>query len=198
MVWRDIRDDGDVRAALHRVQLEGAELQHSEIVRLYLRYLAQQRVADVAAEMDGVTRVLQKLGYNGGCGGLAVAAGYGDRAAWAQREEHLHLRGNNASARLGIFKMLVKRHETGRAEYNIMVKPVKVLFPQLELCAHVDKLQTLHAHIGEGALVADSHVAAAAQQKPDERGVAHAHADNGDAFSFQALYVIIQCQGIAS
>ena len=40
MVRRDVSDDRDVRAAVHAVQLEAAELQHGEIIRQYVRRFA--------------------------------------------------------------------------------------------------------------------------------------------------------------
>ena len=40
MVRRDVSDDRDVRAAVHAVQLEAAELQHGEIVRQDIRRFA--------------------------------------------------------------------------------------------------------------------------------------------------------------
>ena len=84
MVWRDVGHDGDIRRADHAVQLEGAELQHGDVVGPDVRGLAQQRVSDVPAEMHPVSRRLQQLGEDGRGRGLAVAAGDGDHPAGAE------------------------------------------------------------------------------------------------------------------
>ena len=78
MVRGDVCDDGNVRAAAHAVQLEAAQLQHGEIIRMNVRRFAQERMADIAAEMDALSLLFQQLRDDGRRRGLAVAAGHGD------------------------------------------------------------------------------------------------------------------------
>ena len=74
MVRRKVRHHRDVRRALHIKQLERRELDDREVFRLHLLRVAQQRVADVAAEIHGFPRRAQHFGDNARRGGLAVAA----------------------------------------------------------------------------------------------------------------------------
>ena len=55
VVRREIRDHRDIRAAVHTVKLEGAELEDDDIIGPHVRDLAQERIADVAAEVHAIT-----------------------------------------------------------------------------------------------------------------------------------------------
>ena len=91
VVGGNVGDDGHIGLAVHAVELEGAELQHSDIVCHGLRNLTQPRVADVAAQMHPVPGGLQQLGNNRRCRGLSVAACHRNGLAGAEGKEHLHL-----------------------------------------------------------------------------------------------------------
>ncbi len=149
---------GHIRVAEHGVKLKRAKLQHGKIIGLYFGDIAKERVADVPAEVDGIARMSEKLGDNGAGGGFAVTAGYGNGAAGAEGEEHFHFGSYNAPLFVRLFQVLIKRHEAGSAENDIMVKPLKVIIPKLELCPHVDKLQAFHAHFSKRALIARSYI----------------------------------------
>ena len=64
MVRRDVRDDGDVRPDIDAVQLEARELEHGRVPGEYVRYLAEEGLAYVAAQVDAHARGLQELGDN--------------------------------------------------------------------------------------------------------------------------------------
>ena len=189
MVGREIGDHRDVRPAMHAVELEGAELQHDDVVLFDLRDLAQERVADIAAEVDAIPGLFQKFGDDGGGGGLPVAAGDGDHLAGAESQEHLHLGGEQAAARLCRSKMYVKGHEARRAEEDIVIQALEIVGPELEL--HAQRLEPigLRAHLLTRAHIAGRHVAAASGEQFDQRQVAHADADGGDPLAPDAVHI---------
>ena len=91
MVRRKVRHHRDVRRALHIKQLERRELDDREVFRLHLLRVAQQRMADVAAEIHGLPRRAQHFGDDARRGGLAVAARHTNDRTWADLEKDLHL-----------------------------------------------------------------------------------------------------------
>ena len=99
VVRRKVRHHRDVRRALHIKELERRELDDREILGPHLLRVAQQRVADVAAEIHGLPRRAQHFGDDARRGGLAVAARHADDRAWADLEKDLHFRRYDAAAR---------------------------------------------------------------------------------------------------
>ena len=91
MVGADIGNHRHIWSADHAVQLEGAELQNGNILRVHLRYVAQQRFSDIPSEVDSIARLFQQFRYNRGSGGLPVASCYGNDPAGAELKEHFHL-----------------------------------------------------------------------------------------------------------
>ena len=78
MVWRDIRDDGYVRAEIvAAVQLEAADFQHV-IVVLFGGYLVGVTLAYVSSQTHVQACLLEQVVEQGSGGGLAVGAGYAD------------------------------------------------------------------------------------------------------------------------
>ena len=61
MIGLDIRNNRYVGAANHTVQLERAEFKHADSVRLNDVYLAEQRVSNIAAEVNLIACRLQEL-----------------------------------------------------------------------------------------------------------------------------------------
>ena len=98
MVRRKVGHHRDVRRALHIQQLERRELNDRNIIALHLLRVAQQRVADVAAEVDCLPRCAQHICDDARRGGLAVAARHADDRARADLEKDLHLRRHDAAA----------------------------------------------------------------------------------------------------
>ena len=125
VVRRDVGDDGDVGAYVDAVQLEARELQHGDVVRLEVRYLAQQRLADVAAEVHAPASGLEQLGNDGRGGGLAVGARDAYRAAGAEAEEDLHLAGDDRAARLCLDEGGVRGQQARGAED--VIKAIEVV-----------------------------------------------------------------------
>ena len=97
MIGREVGHHGDVGALGHGHELEGAQLQHRHVPRGDGARLRQQRMADVAPQVHRPPRPLQKLGDDGGGGGLAVAARDSDHRAGTHLEKRLHLRGQLAA-----------------------------------------------------------------------------------------------------
>ena len=184
MVRRQVRYHRNVRSAFHAVQLEGAELQHGDVVRVDIRCFAEERVADVPAEVDSVPRGLEEFRYDRRGRSLAVAAGYGYSSARAQRHEHLHLGGHDSAARFCFFKVLVKRHEPGRSEYNVLIEMLKIILTETKLRAHSLELLALFAHFLHGTFIAGGHMAAVLQQQLNKRLIADAYAYDRDPFIF--------------
>ena len=162
MVGRNVGHHRDIRAAAHAVKLEGAELQHGDIVRADIRDLAQQGVSDIAAEVHPKARSLQELRQNCGGRGLPVAAGDGDHPAGAEGEKDLHLGREDAPACLCRLKMLLKGHEPRRAEQHILVKALQIIRAQLQLCPELFQLRRLFPHLLACAQIAGGHIAAMA------------------------------------
>ena len=119
VVGGQIGDHGDVGALLHGHQLEGGQLQHGVIVVLHAGHIGQQRAADVAAHIDVLPRLLQKLGDQGGGGGFAVAAGHAHQSAGAQLEEQLHFGGEHAAVLHSLLHLRRVGTEAGGAEDQI-------------------------------------------------------------------------------
>ena len=91
VVGGNIGDHRHIGLAVHAVELEGAELQHGNIVRHGLRDLTQQRVADISAQMHPVPGGFQQFRDDGGGRGLSVAARHRNGLAGTEGKEHLHL-----------------------------------------------------------------------------------------------------------
>ena len=87
-----IRTKQKIRTHMGKYQAGAAlvQLQHRQILRLHLRRLGQQRVADVSAQMDGTPRFFQQGGNDGRSGGLTVAAGNSQHRARTDLEKDLH------------------------------------------------------------------------------------------------------------
>ena len=182
MIRRQVRDDRDVRTADHAVKLEGAELEHDQVLRAHIGKPAQQRLADVAAEEHAKALGLHELGNDRRSRRFAVAARHGKDAAGAEREKQLHLRGDEAAALAGRLQVLVKGQQSRRTENDILVKPLEIVLAELQLRAEGAQRRSLLAHLFFAALVAGGHAAAGAQQQLQPGAIAHADADDGDAF----------------
>ena len=84
-------------------------------------------MADVAAHMDGVARLFQKLGDDGSGGGLSVAAGDGDDGAGAHPEERLHLGGQLTASGHSLGKLGHIGPQARRAEDDILIQPLQIV-----------------------------------------------------------------------
>ena len=80
--------------------------------------------------------------------------------------------------------MLVKGHEPGRPEYNVLIKVLKIILAETKLCAHGLELLALLAHFLHGTFIAGGHVAAVIQQQLNKRLIADAYAYDRDPFVF--------------
>ena len=146
-------------------------------------------MADVAAEMDALPLRFQQLRDDGRRRGLAVAAGNSNDFARAEREEQLHFGGYDAAAGLCGFKMRIERHESRRAENDVLMQIVNIRLPEAELHAHFEQLLPFALQCVKAALIAGCGVAAILGKQLYKRGVANADADNGNALDFNRVYV---------
>ena len=194
VVGGEIRHHGDGGAPLHGHQLEGGELQHGVVLRPHSRRVAEQRVTDVAPQPDGLALRLQKLGNDGGGGGLAVAAGDGDHMAGTDLEEGLHLRGQDASSGHGGGDLRYVRPEAGGPEDDVLRQVLEVVLPQAETAAHGGQFIRQRPQRLPALPVPGGHRHMAAQQQFDEGPVADADADDCGSLALQPLEICLKVQ----
>ena len=194
MIGREVGNHRHIRAAVHAVQLEGAELQNRCVLWQNLRDLAQERMADVPAQMDAIPCRLQQLCDDGGGGGLPVAAGNGNHLAGTELEKHLHLGGDQTAPLLCRLQMRIKGHQSRRAEQDILVQMLQIIRSQLQLGAHGLQALGLAFHLAAGAHVAGRHITAAGEQQLEQREIADADADDRDPLGPDALHIFQKSQ----
>ena len=78
--------------------------------------------------------------------------------------------------------MLVKGHQSGRAENDILIKLIKIVFAEFELGAERKLLLAGLAHLFERAAVTGRDLAAVFQEHSDPRRIADTDANDSDAF----------------
>ena len=172
---------------MHGHELEGGQFKHSNVRLLHLSCLRQQRVADVAAEMDGVTLGLQQLCDDGGGRRLSVGTGDGDLFAGADIKEDLHLGGDDAPPLFRRFKGGDVRTDAGRAEDKVVVKAVQIMLSHLQLHAPLLQFgeQRLVLEFLSRRPVAGGNCHTVVGEQADEGRIGNADADNGNGFVFQ-------------
>ena len=195
MVGRKVGDHGDVGALGHGHELEAGQLQHGAVVGAHIVRLAQQRVADVAAQPNGLAGGTQQLGDDGGGGSLAVRAGDGDDGTGADAEKDLHLAGQFRAAGHRRCELRHIGPQAGGAEDHIRVQAVQVALAQVQSAAPALQVIGLRAHLLTGALVTGGDGHALRQQTVDERCVADADADDGYLLIFYGVYIFPQGHG---
>ena len=99
MIGGKIGDDRNMGTASHRHQLERGQLQHRHILRLDGGSLRQQRMTDIAAQVDRLPCRTQKLCNDRSSGGFSIAASHCDDGTGAHFKKHFHLRSERASPR---------------------------------------------------------------------------------------------------
>ena len=72
MIRSEIRYDGDMAAVVQVHELEGAQLQHDEVVRRHVLRLIEQRRTDIAAGPDAMACMLQDFGDKRACRRFSV------------------------------------------------------------------------------------------------------------------------------
>ncbi len=179
VIGGQIGEDSDMRTLLpHGQQLEGAELQHRDVLVAHLPRLRQQRMADIAAQVDGPPRPAQKLGDDGSGRGLAVAAGDADNGTRADPEEHLHLRGDLAAVSGSLQQLRHVGPHTGSAEDDILPQALQVVRSQVQADAHGLQVVAVLPQVLPALFVAGRDGHAGSGQRLDQRPVGHADADD--------------------
>ena len=97
MVGGEVGNHRHMGAVGHGHQLKTGQFQHRKVGDTHGVSLAQQGIADIAAEMDSIARLLQQFGNDGGSRSLAIRAGDGDDGTGTDLEEHLHLGGEDST-----------------------------------------------------------------------------------------------------
>ena len=182
VVRRKVGHHRDVRRALHVEQLERRKLDDRDITALHLLRVAQQRMTDVAAEVDRLPCRAQHVRDDARRGGLAVAARHADDRAGADLEKDLHFRRHDAAA---LFRFEQRRHIRPHprcAEDDVRAQIVQIVLPEAELRAQRLKLRCTLAERLAALFIAGDDLHAAAAQKLDERRVAHADAEHRRCF----------------
>ena len=182
----------DVGTAGHGHQLEAGQLQHGPVRGPDGIGLGQQRVADVAAHMDGVSRRPQELGNNGGGSGLAVGAGDGDDGAGADLEKGLHLGGDDAAPGPGGLQLRHVGPQARGAEDHVLVQVLKIPIAQPQHGSGGLQLLRQSAQFRPVAAVAGCDGDALPQQQTQQRRVADADADNGHGLASQRGDIFLQ------
>ena len=85
--------------------------------------------------------------------------------------------------------MRIERHESRRAEDDVLMQIVKIRLPEAELHAHFEQLLPFTLQRVKTALIAGGDVTAVPGEQLYERGVAYADADHGNALAFNRVYV---------
>ena len=187
--------DGDVGAGLEGHELEGGQLQHCHVVLPHLPGLREQGLADVPPQVDGIAGVFQHFRDEGGCGGLAIAAGDGDDLAGADLEKGLHLRGQHTPFLDCRQEGRDVRPDAGGAEDHVLIQSLQIVRAQPQLGAQGLQFLRQCAKAGFWGLVTGGHGDSRLEQGFDQRGVGHPNADDGHAFSPKGCQIVLQCHG---
>ena len=194
MVGRKVRHDGRVAAGMQIHQLEGAELEHSDVRGAHFIGAIQKRRADVAANPDAMSGAAQQLGNECGRGRLAVRAGHTDDPARADLKECLHLRRDLRARSAQYRKLGLCRMQARRAEGHIAGKSLEVAIAQMQLRAHALQLENLRIQLFARRFVAARDLRAVLQQQAHQRTVAHAETEHQHALAAQFLEIFMKCQ----
>ena len=194
MVGRKVRHDGRVAAGMQIHQLEGAELEHSDVRGAHFLGAIQKRRADVAANPDAMSGAAQQLGNECGRGRLAVRAGHTDDPARADLKKCLHLRRDLRARSAQYRKLGLCRMQTRRAEGHIAGKSLEVAIAQMQLRAHALQLENLRIQLFARRFVAARDLRAVLQQQAHQRTVAHAETEHQHALAAQFLEIFMKCQ----
>ena len=177
MVGCDVGDHSDLRAGGHTHKLERGQFQHRHIFRLHVKRLCQQRMADIAAQMDGIARLFHQLGDDGRGRSLAVAAGHCDLLAGADIKKHFHLAGHFRPPSNRRFKGRHIRTDTRRAEDQVGVDAVHVALAQMQFDPQRFQLFSGLTQSLPGIFVTGGDGNAVGAQHLNERNIAHADAE---------------------
>ena len=162
-----------------------------------VRRVAQQRVADVAPQVNGAPGGLQQLCDDGGGRRLAVGAGDGDLGTGADLKKDLHLAGEPAPA---LHRRRQLRHvgpQAGGAEDDVLRQVFQVVLPQLEAAAVLLQFAAQGPQGLPGFLVTGGDLDAAVQQQPDQGLVADTDADDGHGLATQGRKIFLKFHGNA-
>ena len=176
------------------MELERAEFQNGDIVFFHQRHITEKRAPDITAEMHRIAGGFQKLRDHGRRRGFTVAARNRDRPAGTKQEKDLHLGRDDAPLFSGGKKILVKGHQARRTENKILVEPFQIRLAQLQLRMERDQLFPVPAKYVKRALVTNGNMASVFKKQTDQRHIADARADHGDALIPNRLYVFLKSQ----
>ena len=165
------------------------ELDDGNVVRFHLLGYGKQRCADVAAEPDAAARMLQNFRDERRCGRFAVGAGDGDDLTGADLEKDLHLRRDGCAGLAQLPQGRDVRVHAGRAEDDVGGDAIQIVRADVELRAELFQLQHLGVERVARRLVAGERLDAAREEHTDQRAVAHADAEHGDALAGQSIKI---------
>ena len=182
MIGCKICNYGDVGAAGHGHQLERTQFQYGIVPRPHFIRLAQQRTADVSANVNVFSGLSQKFGDQRGRGGLPVASGNSDQHAGSHLKEDLHFGGNLASPCRCCQKLRNVPPQSRRAKNHVLSQILKVFVSQLQRYAKTFQPAGFTAQILPAFAVAGGDTNARFCQKLNQRRVADADPHNGHGF----------------
>ena len=140
--------------------------------------VAQQRVADVAAQPHRFAGGLQQLRDDGGGSRLAVGTGDGDDGARAHLEERLHLTGEHAAVGYGRRDLRHIGPQARRAEDHVLVQSLQIIRTKPQPATGTLQLVGQCAQLLPRPFVAGGDTDAVIQQQTHQRGIADADAQH--------------------
>ena len=191
VVGAEVGDHRDMGALLHGHQLEGRQLQHGEVLLHHVGHVRQKGLSDVAPHIDVPPRLLQKLGDDGGGGGLSIAPGDADDAAGAGLEKQLHLRAELDAPLDSVDQLRRVGGQARGAEDHILVEVLEVLLPQDHPGPQALQLLDLLRRPLPGDPVPDGDLCPGPQQHLDQGRVAHPHANHRHRAALYFLQIFL-------
>ena len=152
-------------------------------------------MADVAAQMDGLSRPLQKFRDDGGGGRLAVAASDSDLRARTNLKKDLHLACQDAAPLHSGGELGQVGPHTGRPENDVLGQAVQIALPQPQAAAVGLQLFGHDAQSLPVFLIAGGDTDAPAQQQLDQRLIGNTDADDRHGLVPQGIQIFLKVHG---
>ena len=141
---------------------------------LHASCIAQQRMADVAAQPHRPAGGLQQLGDDGGGSGLSVGAGNGDDGARTHLKKRLHLTGEHTAVCHGRRDLGHIGPQTRCTEDHVLVQALQIVRAKTQTAAGALQLIGQRAQLLPCPPVTGGDADAAVQQQAHQRRVADA------------------------
>ena len=193
VVWCKICNCRTGRAAAHIHQLKGGKFDNSQIIWSDFLDIRQQRSADIAAKMNGMTGALQNFAGKGRGRSLAVRTGNSDHWTGTKLKEKLHFAGNQSSGLSGFTQCRMFGVDSRRAENYIFWKVVKVMLTEHECCAQFCQCFILCTQLSLCFFVMDNNGQSCFPQAFNQGHMADPCTDYSDLPAVQPVQIFFKC-----